>query len=460
MRDRILKYLEEIGRPLPATDILQSVLNIRSPNVAAAERVLRGILRGDPRFRASRGLWQACVRRSGRAPDDFQAVFSIFIERGAAPQCPGCLRGALYASEARILWKFDLSPSAPSPDVRALRRMVGGARPGLLLTWGGNESRLWNELLQRWKVGCWPGRFLNLRTLAARVLARSAAGISPEQLASELAMPAPDLEQPAGAAPFFAACLPALLERVPEEHRRDLTALHKWMDEGRYAPDFSRFAFGRDYLRRLPASPGTYVMRNRAGDIIYVGKSRNLKRRVGSYFSAGKREDTKVAKILEQLHSLEVLPTVSEVEALLLEMRMIRDFRPPVNLQAEIHEQPAGYGKEQNLVLLVGEPGGARAQLYFLKEGVFVGQQSARLARPASSSLKKKLRSIYFGHRRQSGKRREPWEKEIVYRWLSANRYRLNFVDVGAAGSPDDALRQLDSYLLDPDRLARKVLYR
>jgi len=131
-----------------------------------------------------------------------------------------------------------------------------------------------------------------------------------------------------------------------------------------------------------------------------------------------------------------------------------------VNLQAEIHEQPGGYGKERNLVLLVGEPGGAKAQLYFLKEGVFVGQQSARLASPASNSLRKKVRSIYFGSRRQRRNRREPWEKEIVYRWLSANRSRLNFVDVDAAGGQDDALRQLDAYLLDPDRLARKVLYR
>jgi hypothetical protein len=201
-------------------------------------------------------------------------------------------------------------------------------------------------------------------------------------------------------------------------------------------------------------------MRNLAGDIIYVGKSRNLKRRINSYFSAGKREDLKVARILGQLYSLEVLPTASEVEALLLEMRMIRDFRPPVNLQAEIHEQPGGYGKEQNLILLVGEPGRARAQLYFLKEGVFVGQQGARLARPASSSLRRKLQSIYFGRRRQPRNRREPWEKEIVYRWLSANRSRLNLVDVDAAGTRDDALRQLDAYLLDPDRLTQKVLYR
>ncbi len=445
---------------MSATEILQSVLNIHSPNILAAEKVLRGILHGDPRFRASGGLWQARPARNEAAADDFRGVCTVFIQCATAHAWPRRMRGAFYASDSGTLWAFDLSPSAPRPDVRGLRRLTRETQSRLLVTWSEKQSRLWNELLYGWKLDSWQGDILNLRALAARALTRSAAKSFPEALASELGMTPPGMEQPGSAARFLADCLAALLERVPEVHRRSLKTLQSWIDQGRCVPDFSRFAFGKDYLRQLPASPGAYVMRNRAGDIIYVGKSRNLKRRVGSYFSAGKRGDPKVARILEQLHSLEVLPTTSEVEALLLEMRMIRDFRPPVNLQAEIHEQPGGYGKEQNLILLVGDPAGSRAQLYFLKEGVFVGQQAARLSRPASSSLRKKLRSIYSGRRRQRRNQRESWEKEIVYRWLSANRSLLNFVDVDAAGSHDDALRQLDAYLLDPDRLLRKVLYR
>jgi hypothetical protein len=336
------------------------------------------------------------------------------------------MRGAFYINGTGTLREFDLSPSAVLPDVRLLRRSMEETHNRLLVTWSGKESRLWKGLLQRWGLESWPGHILNLRGLASRVLARSRVTILPEDLAADLELTPPDADQPAGKVRFLAACLSALLERVPQDQRGDWTTLQAWIQQGQYVPDFSRFAFGRDYLRQLPTTPGIYIMRNRAGDVIYVGKSRNLKRRVGSYFSARLGRDPKVTRILDQLHSLEVLPATSEVEALLLETRMIRDFRPPVNLQVEIHERSGGYGREQNLILLVAEPDAARVQLYLLKEGVFAGQQKTRLAHPAPRALREKLRSIYFGPPKRSRKPRNSWEREIVFRWLSVNRNRLN----------------------------------
>jgi predicted GIY-YIG superfamily endonuclease len=222
--------------------------------------------------------------------------------------------------------------------------------------------------------------------------------------------------------------------------------------------DFTGFAFDRDFLARIPPAPGVYLMKNRSGEIIYVGKADNLRRRVRSYFTSRALKDAKTARIHGQLHSLELLTCATGVEALLLEMRMIRDFRPPVNFQTEIHEQPGRYGNTRNLLLLV--PVGDNAEVYLVKDGAFVARHSIPLGRPPSKKLSSRIRAVYFGTRRRTAAKRENWETEIVARWLAAHKRRLNYVDADESGDCASVLRRLTCLLMDPDRLARKVYYR
>jgi hypothetical protein len=457
MRERILRYLEEIGRPATAEEVLRVSWNIRSPNALAAEKVLRGILGKDRRFSSAKGLWRA-VPGLRIAPDCSIGALFVYLEQ--SNRCGGtCFRGAACGGGGGALWEFDLSSSSLQPDVPALGRLLAKHGSGLQVAWTEKLHRQWKQLLRSWRLEPPHGEYLSLRSLALRVLPGETRRIFLDHLASLLGLAPPDVERPASMVRFMMASLPALLERVPEGERGDPAALRAWIDNAAEKPDFSRFAFDREYLRGLPQAPGVYVMRNRAGDIIYIGKSHNLRRRVGTYFLARRRKDTKTSKILEQLHSLEIQTTDSEVEALLLETRLIRDFHPSINLQVELHETPSGYGKELNLVLLVPISGANRAIAYLLKAGLFAERCPIALGRPVSKALARKIRSLYFTGRRRNPSR-ESWEKEIVCRWLAVNRRQLNFVDVDDAGGFEDTVRQLNAYLADPGRLSEKVHYR
>ena len=87
-------------------------------------------------------------------------------------------------------------------------------------------------------------------------------------------------------------------------------------------------------LRDVPHRPGVYVMRDRFGKVIYVGKARDLRRRVGHYFMPSRRmrADPKTRALLESVHDFEVHTVRSEPEALLLEGRLIKEFRPRYNI--------------------------------------------------------------------------------------------------------------------------------
>ncbi len=85
------------------------------------------------------------------------------------------------------------------------------------------------------------------------------------------------------------------------------------------------------FLATLTTRPGVYRMLSEKGEIMYVGKARNLKARVSSYFS-GKGHNAKTMAMVEQIEGIEVTATASDTEALLLEFNLIKRHRPRYNV--------------------------------------------------------------------------------------------------------------------------------
>lgn len=87
-------------------------------------------------------------------------------------------------------------------------------------------------------------------------------------------------------------------------------------------------------LRDVPHRPGVYLMRDRLNRVIYVGKARDLRKRVGSYFMPSRRQtaDLKTRALLESIWDFETHSVKSEPEALLLEGKLIKEYRPRYNI--------------------------------------------------------------------------------------------------------------------------------
>lgn len=86
----------------------------------------------------------------------------------------------------------------------------------------------------------------------------------------------------------------------------------------------------RDKLSLLPSSPGCYLMKDKEGTIIYVGKAKKLRNRVHSYFVGV--HDYKTTKLVSEIVDFEYIVTDSEKEALLLEINLIKDYSPKYNI--------------------------------------------------------------------------------------------------------------------------------
>src|SRR5439155_14571208 len=90
----------------------------------------------------------------------------------------------------------------------------------------------------------------------------------------------------------------------------------------------------RSKLGEMPHKPGVYLMKDRFGTVIYVGKARDLRKRVSQYFHPSRRmgRDLKFNALVEAIHDLDVHVVRSEPEALLLESKLIKEFHPRYNV--------------------------------------------------------------------------------------------------------------------------------
>ncbi len=88
----------------------------------------------------------------------------------------------------------------------------------------------------------------------------------------------------------------------------------------------------RSKISALPRNPGVYFMKSTKGQVLYVGKAKDLKSRVSSYFTDSKDHSPKTRSLVREIYDFEIMLVKTEVEALLLERTLIKHHQPPFNI--------------------------------------------------------------------------------------------------------------------------------
>ncbi len=108
-------------------------------------------------------------------------------------------------------------------------------------------------------------------------------------------------------------------------------------EEGIEAVDDGPLSIGHDAIekavRLAPTSPGVYRMLNAANDVLYVGKAKNIRKRLSSYARVNAPQPARILRMIAATASIEIISTSTETEALLLEANLIKQLRPRFNVQ-------------------------------------------------------------------------------------------------------------------------------
>src|SRR5215470_16519723 len=88
-----------------------------------------------------------------------------------------------------------------------------------------------------------------------------------------------------------------------------------------------------DKVKQFPAAPGVYLMKDAQGRVLYVGKAKNLRNRASHYFTKAAAEDHRTADLVKLIADVDFVQAETEVDALLMEARLIKDVQPRFNVE-------------------------------------------------------------------------------------------------------------------------------
>jgi excinuclease ABC subunit C len=89
----------------------------------------------------------------------------------------------------------------------------------------------------------------------------------------------------------------------------------------------------REKVKEFPPTPGVYLMKDAQGRVLYIGKAKNLRNRAGHYFTQAAVDDPRTTDLVKQIRDIDFVPAESDVDALLLEARLVKDVQPPFNVE-------------------------------------------------------------------------------------------------------------------------------
>ena len=444
--ERAIRRLRESDFPLTSLDLAHDVLALRLGDEGTATHILTSAFAGDPRLVYEGGHWQRVAQPAnadaGGSADPPEPDVAFVLVEGSrpAPRAPFRLTAVVAARRSRgeivDACGGETAAFAAGHNVPSLvRGLLAGARAVVHAPPGGLGA-----------LEAWLEDVLD-EPVSLALLARRRAGLprehSVEDLAARLNLGVVVGDDPLRRIELLPACFDAL-RRAGEDWEALTSSLRA---TGPSLP-WSRYAFTRDDLRELPPAPGTYRFYDLDDKLIYVGQSKNLKRRLASWFRDGAAVTSRPREIAERVHRYEVRPTGSGLEALLREASQIRRDAPETNTKRDVH--PRGARADRLASMLILEPAEAPwvVRAWLIRDGRLVdsvplGKRGGGLKRIART-----LESDFFDPRAgPRSTRSRPVDVEIIARWLAEHRDDVVAFDPTHLRTAEEVVARLEWFL-------------
>jgi hypothetical protein len=446
--ERAVRHLRRLGRQVDSVTLARELLSTTVGDEAAARKILEAAFSNDPRLAYEGGAWRLTSPppQGEERPDGTEypeADRALILVRGG-PQGRGKPFKLTSISALRLRADDVISAcggdAVEGPQGSRLRRSILETLDGAIPIIHDPPGAI--KALEAWldEPLAMP---ISLRRLAHDRLGMSVAH-DLESLVARLDLPWRETDDPLEQADALDSCL-QLLRRQGER----LNDIRIEQHRGAAPIDWTRYAFNREFLRRVPSAAGTYRFFDEHGKLLYVGKSKNLNKRLNAYFrESSRRRPERVQKLLDSLHRMEYQATISDLEAMLREAAAIRRERPERNVLRNVRASKSRAGRLRSILILEPSEPPLVLRAYLISNGrlvdrIGIGPRGGGLRR-IRRVLDDHFFSVPLGPTTQSG---PDLDVEIVARWLAANRDRVVAFDPTELRTSEEVIERLRWFL-------------
>jgi len=463
LHDSIVAFLRERPAGVSSGELAERFLKMKSSAAMSVAATIKAMLLPDPRcIQDGEGLWYAHAREStGSAPLGqlpWTAAYCLIdpislrvwhLSLWKMVPVVSCRASGWLVDPAtlsfddhhRLMHQAD--PPFTHEAARELLRNVASKEENRILVFLGATSR------SRVALTCSViGESLPDDTMMVSDLLRAAGVSVPRPLTlAALAEAVPGAGRVEGESArrqgeWFAlavAEIVSLLGRSGIETRDDLDAL--FCKEK--TPFFAGKEFSYDDLLSLPVTPGVYAFKDIHDRYLYIGKAKNLKRRLLNYFCETDESPQKLDRLREESCKLVTHRCGSELESLIIEYRLIRKYSPSLNKKIEVVESKGNFRQiDDSIVLLPHATPGKGMTVWVRKEQKILLKSFDSLPEEPGPILGE-IDAFFFSQKLQPETTDFP-EHQIATRWIRKNANALEIVPVhrmACAEKVYDALR-------------------
>ena len=238
-----------------------------------------------------------------------------------------------------------------------------------------------------------------------------------------------------------------ILNIVREKGVSNLEELFEYSLRKKKKVNFSRYGFGIDFLKDIPEMPGVYLFFNKSGEVIYVGKTNNIKIRINSYFRDTGESIEKIEGILNQLYTIKYNVLGSDLEALLQEYKLINIHKPGFNKKMNIPERMVSISDK---ILLLPSAMEGYIKLYFISNKIPLIEHDFDYSGPGKEVLEV-LKKIEKSHD-------EIFDPLKIIATLYLKRYedRLNTIEIERYSSAQGVMNAIAAHCKNLDEITRE----
>lgn len=361
MQDKVYTYIANQGKPCSTEEIFNHLFNTKSKNtLIPAERILESLLKNDTRFeKLETGFWKILKTQDGQQNlvrfHDRTYVVLDFETTGSAPPKDRITEiGAVKIENGEFVDTFETLVNPEKKIPYNVQRVVGITNEMVkdapkieevlpsFLEWIGEDSVLvahnsdFDLMFLDFEVENLTGEVLANDSLCTLRIARKLLrGLKQKGLFAISEHFGIQLKHHRALedATATAKILLKFFEMLPNAKIYDYHTLVDFQKPIVRKLNPEKLHYNRTMIRFFPEVPGVYFFKDRNGKTIYIGKAKNLKRRVNSYFYQSQGHSEKVKSLVQNTYRIEYEILGSELEALLLESELIKKEQPLFNYQ-------------------------------------------------------------------------------------------------------------------------------